>query len=166
MEEYLLKKGISRTLIIYISKNVTDQETFNVIDELINNNLTQYLIQEFIRKKLHLDVNRNIICEYLLRFKKKAEYGKLFMFGCVKIKNPHIVYKLLELFFYYKITDSKSLLKNLSDKIKNIENMTYLPEMVQSRINELMEVNFITMTKLLHNSVDILEKNNNQMNII
>lgn len=157
MEEYLLKKRISKPLITFISKNITNQEQFNIIDFLINNNITQYLIQDFIKKKLHTEENGILIANYLLQFKKNVEYGKLYLFGCAKLKNPVIVYELLEICFFYKVNDTKSLLKNLSVKVKNVNSIENLMFIVKSKLPELQEVNFFTMTKLLHTSVDQLQ---------
>jgi hypothetical protein len=162
MEEYLLKKRISKPLITFISKNITTQEQFNIIDFLIDNNITQYLIQDFIKKKLHMEQNGILIAQYLLHFKKNTEYAKLFLFGCVKLKNPIVVYELLEICYFYKVNDTKSLLKNLSVKVKNTNSIEHLMVIVKSKINELTEVNFITMTKLLHTSVDQLQPKINE----
>lgn len=162
MEEYLLKKRISKPLITFISKNITTQEQFNIIDFLIDNNITQYLIQDFIKKKLHMEQNGILIAQYLLQFKKKTEYAKLFLFGCAKIKNPVIVYELLEICYFYKVNDTKSLLKNLSVKVKNVNSIEHLMVIVKSKLPELTEINFVTMTKLLHTSVDQLQPKINE----
>lgn len=163
MEEYLLKKRISKPLIIFISKNVTTQDQFNIIDFLLDNNVTQYLIQDFIKKKLHEQSNGSLIAQYLLQFKKNTEYGKLYLFGCAKLKNPQVVYELLEICFFYKVQDVKSLLKNLSVKVKKTPIIDDLLPLVKSKIPELMEVNFVTLTKLLHTTVDKITPKCDQM---
>lgn len=154
MEEYLLKKRISKPLITFISKNITSQDQFNIIDFLVDNNITQYIIQDFIKKKLHCEHNGILIAQYLTQFKKNTEYAKLFLFGCAKLKNPVVVYELLEICFFYKVNDTKSILKNLSVKVKSTPSIEELPLLVKSRLPELNEVNFVTLTKLLHTSVD------------
>lgn len=157
MEELLNNKKMNDSLINFLKKYIIDSYTSEMIKYMIENNVKQHTIQFFFKKDFHIHNNRESIVINMCKL--NYNYHNLYLFGCLKIENPELVFNIIKLLVNYTI-DIKSILKNLSVKLKNkdTEKMRYISYYFELKLMNETDINFNTVTYILHNIVDILEK--------
>ena len=159
MEELFNSKKINVSLLNFLNKYIIDNYTYDMVNYMIEHNVKQHTIQFFFKKELHININRERIVINMCNL--DYHYHNLYLFGCLKIQEPDIVFNIMKLLLNFNL-DIKSILKNLSVKLKNkdIEKMKYIPNYMDLWLNKGNIVNFTTITQILHKIVDILNKSN------
>jgi hypothetical protein len=160
MDEHFKNKNVSTSLCKFLCKNIQDEITFQIVDNLITHGIKQNVIQQFVLKKLYSHKMNIQIMNHLIQLVKYPNYSNLYLFGCVKMADVDLVFNLLGVFVQYKVNDMKSLLKNFSVKIinKSIDKMKFVPMLLDMKLKKDPTQEFLVITKIVHKCVDILDK--------
>lgn len=162
MEEYFIKKNVNSGLAKFLAKNIPDQSTFLLVEYLLDNGIKQNILQYFLKKNLFLHPNCVEMTQYLIMMKDYSDFSIFYLYGCSKMKNVKLLFELVNIFSKTNISgkDVKSLIKNFIGKIekKNLEKISFAPFLLEIQLHKIENINFSLMTKILHKTVDVLEK--------
>jgi hypothetical protein len=165
VEEYFQGKNLSNNFIRFLAKNIDTDSSF-IINKMLENHVKQNIIEYFVRFKFHLHEKSLEIVNHLIQMKQYNDISGIYLFACLKKINHIIAFELLSILVLTAISigDIKSLMKNLSEKLKckNEEKMMYLVHVFKYTLNYFNNtvLTFTEVTKQLHMIIDVLEKSN------